>query len=82
MLGIVFCTDGIFPYQIGGMQRHSRKLIESLAKNEIQIVVVHPHNESIFNDFDNIVEYHVKGIDISKKYLIESYYYSKRVFDC
>lgn len=79
-LGVIFCTDGIFPYQIGGMQRHSRLLIEELSKFDVQIVVVHPHEgEKIFSN-SNIIEYSIRGIDKQKNYLKECYRYSKDVF--
>ena len=29
---VIFCTDGIFPHTVGGMQRHSRLLVEALAR--------------------------------------------------
>jgi len=81
-IDLVFCTDGIFPYAIGGMQRHSRLLIEELAKNQnIKIVAIHPHTgEKIFNS-KNIEEIAVDGVDINKNYLKECRYYSKRVYE-
>jgi glycosyltransferase involved in cell wall biosynthesis len=37
---VVFCTDGIFPHSVGGMQRHSRLLIEALAATgEVELTV-------------------------------------------
>jgi glycosyltransferase involved in cell wall biosynthesis len=81
-LGVVFCTDGIFPHQIGGMQRHSRLLIEELSNYDIDLIVIHPHKETtIFQDKKNIKEYSLEGINPNKNYLIESYNYSKKVFD-
>jgi glycosyltransferase involved in cell wall biosynthesis len=77
---IVFCTDGIFPHSIGGMQRHSKLLIEELAKDiELQIWVIHPHKESVFNN-ERINEIKIRGINSSNNYLIECYKYSKRVY--
>ncbi len=77
---IVFCTDGIFPLSIGGMQRHSKLLIEELAKDiELQIWVIHPHKESVFNN-ERINEIKIRGINSSNNYLIECYKYSKRVY--
>ena len=29
---VIFCTDGIFPHTVGGMQRHSRLLVEALVR--------------------------------------------------
>jgi glycosyltransferase involved in cell wall biosynthesis len=81
-LRIVFCTDGIFPHAVGGMQRHSKLLIEELAKDErIQLTVIHPHHgKQIFNDHHSIKEI---GIDQGKSsgiYLIDCYNYSKQVY--
>ncbi|HLP10808.1 MAG TPA: glycosyltransferase family 4 protein [Flavobacteriales bacterium] len=79
---VVVCTDGIFPHAVGGMQRHSRLLIENLAAlNTWKIIVIHPHPEKIFSSFTNIEEVNIKGIDPKKKYLRECYNYSKRVYN-
>ena len=44
-LKLVFCTDGIFPDTVGGMQKHSKLLIEAIAKmNVIDLIVIHPHH--------------------------------------
>lgn len=80
MIQVVFCTDGIFPHSVGGMQRHSRLLIEELVKSkEMDIVVIHPHEGNVFNDI-RIKEISLEGIDDSKLYLKECFKYSKRVF--
>lgn len=80
MIRVVFCTNGIFPYVVGGMQRHSRLLIEALSDySNIDIVVIHPHKETIFSQL-NIREITIKGMDSSQNYLLERYRYSKRVY--
>lgn len=79
---VIFCTDGIFPFQVGGMQRHSRLLIEHLAATqEAELVVIHPHAETVFEKGLGIKEEYIPGIDPSKLYLKECYRYSKRVMD-
>ena len=82
IINLVFCTDGIFPHAIGGMQRHSRLLIEALAKYpNINMVVIHPHkSEKIFHA-KNIKEISIDGIDVNKNYLKECNAYSKRVYE-
>jgi glycosyltransferase involved in cell wall biosynthesis len=81
MVNVVFCTDGIFPYAVGGMQRHSRLLIEQLAKSPtISITVLHPHKENVFTDLPNVKEIRIEPIDTSKNYLLECYKYSQRVY--
>lgn len=77
---VIFCTDGIFPFQVGGMQRHSRLLIEQLASTgEVELVVIHPHAEGVFEKALGIKEEPIQGIDPSRMYLKECYRYSKRV---
>jgi glycosyltransferase involved in cell wall biosynthesis len=78
---VIFCTDGIFPHEVGGMQRHSRLLIEYLAKSgKVNLVVIHPHSQKIFSENLGIIEEPVSPIDKSKNYLLECYRYSKRVY--
>jgi glycosyltransferase involved in cell wall biosynthesis len=78
---ICFATDGIFPHVVGGMQRHSRLLIEELAKDSsITLTVIHPSQEKLFSGFSNIKEYSIPPIDINKNYLSECYSYSKNVY--
>lgn len=80
-LEILFCTDGIFPHAIGGMQRHSRLLIEELAKDEkLKLIVLHPHQDKkIFSDFPAITEIALVPDKKTSHYLTNCYYYSKKV---
>lgn len=76
---IAFCTDGIYPFITGGMQKHSRLLIEALSKYEdLHITVLHPHTETIFNS-PQITEIKLAPISTDKNYLLETYRYSQRV---
>lgn len=77
---MIFCTDGIFPEAIGGMQRHSRLLIEALADEGVELVVIHPHDKEIF-DHDLISEERIPGIDESGTYLKECKAYSRRTIE-
>lgn len=79
---VVFCTDGVFPLQVGGMQRHSKLLPEALAETkEVALTVIHPHvGETLFDSKYNITEIAVTPINAEKNYLKESYAYSKRVY--
>lgn len=78
---VCFATDGIFPHVVGGMQRHSRQLIEELSKNpNITLTVIHPQGDKIFSSYPNIREYMVPSIDPEKNYLSECYNYSKKVY--
>lgn len=78
---VIFCTNGIYPCAVGGMQRHSRKLIETLADLGADLIVIHPHLEkTVFPGKPNIEEIAIQGIDVGKNYLIECFRYSRRVF--
>lgn len=39
---ILFLTDGLFPFQIGGMQKHSSVLVKLLSLRGINLTVIHP----------------------------------------
>jgi hypothetical protein len=73
-LKVVFCTDGVFPHVVGGMQKHSKLLIEEIARmNVVDLVVIHPHhNTKVFAPELNIKEH---GINRGKKYW--SYLYNE-----
>ncbi len=77
---LLFCTDGIFPHAIGGMQRHSSLLLEELARMQThEITVVHPHKERVFDASLGIreipLDYTIQG-----NYLKACHEYSKLVF--
>ena len=38
---LLFVTDGITPYVIGGMQRHSENLVRSLLKSNVHLTLIH-----------------------------------------
>lgn len=61
------------------MQKHSKLLIESLARSGgLDITVLHPHQQRVFTD-PSIKEFSIDPIDEKKNYLLECYHYSKRV---
>ncbi len=79
-LKVTICTDGVFPYAMGGMQRHSRLLAEHLARTgEVELTVIHPHDVQVFDPALGIKEVRVADIDKSKFYLRELWRYSERV---
>jgi glycosyltransferase involved in cell wall biosynthesis len=81
---LLFVTDGIFPHAVGGMQRHSRLLIEELSKiKELELIVIHPHDElKVFKDIDTIKEIGLKTIKTKNisEYFTNAYKYSKQVY--
>lgn len=79
-LKIAFCTDGIFPHTLGGMQRHSRLLVEELARrSDVDLEVIHPHAERVFEGSPGVAELRVEPQDSERMYLPECYRYSRRV---
>lgn len=48
-LNVLFITDGIFPFQIGGMQKHSAKMIQHIAPHLSNLMVIHPGGDG-FSD--------------------------------
>lgn len=45
---VALITDGIWPYVLGGMQKHSYYLCKYLAKNKVQVDLIH-FNQSTYN---------------------------------
>ena len=89
---IAIITDGIFPYVMGGMQKHSFYIVKYLAQNKINVDLFH-FNQSSYDidklEFFTIEEkqfIHSHVIDFPKTvqfpghYLYESYLYSKHIF--
>ncbi|MBK8845577.1 MAG: glycosyltransferase family 4 protein [Bacteroidetes bacterium] len=81
-LHIAFCTDGIFPLNVGGIQRHSRLLIEELArKYDLEISVIHPHTDKLVFNNPAIKEYDIDIKFNSKVYALNCARYSKTVLE-
>jgi len=76
---LLFCTDGIFPHAVGGMQKHSLLLIEQLVKfSEWEIIVVHPHNKNVMDPSWKVKEIAIP-FDFNGFYIWKQYQYSKKV---
>ena len=76
---LLFCTDGIFPHTVGGMQKHSLLLIEQLAKyGNWEIIVIHPHKEKVLAPEWNIKEIAIP-FDFNGFYIWKQYQYSKKI---
>ncbi len=88
---VALLTDGIYPYAIGGMQRHSYFLAKYLAQNNVFVRVYHCvfenreidiHNYFTADELKNIefIEINFNNkIKIPGYYILESYLYSKRI---
>ena len=91
---LILLTDGIYPYVIGGMQRHSYYLAKYLAKNGVYVDLYHTwqnkdvdiHQLAVFSE-DEKKFIHSIVIDFPKAgrlpghYLVESYQYSEKIFN-
>ena len=79
---VALCTDGVYPQMVGGMQRHSRLLAEHLSRRkEVELTVIHPHVQGIFEETLGINEVIVPPIDEDRTYLLELKRYSRHVAD-
>lgn len=78
-LHVAICTDGVFPLATGGMQRHSRLLVESLAQSgEVDLTVLHPHPIGQFEGLAHVREASLEPIHTGRLYLRELWRYSQR----
>lgn len=73
---VAICSDGVFPLAVGGIQRHTRLLVETLARRhpDLEIVVVHPHEgRRVFADSPNVREISVAPRPGKSQYMLECY---------
>lgn len=90
---IALLTDGIYPYVMGGMQKHSYYLAKYLAKNKIQVDLFH-FNQSALNIhalevFNEEEKKYIKSIvlefpklnNLPGHYVKESHRYSEIIFE-
>ena len=79
---IALATDGIFPESVGGMQRHSKFLIEGLSAlldEGSTLHVLHPHGKQLFPDLANVVEHSLVLENEHSIYLVRCHQYSRVV---
>lgn len=87
---IALLTDGIYPYVIGGMQKHSYFLAKYLARNKINVDLYHfksIDNHNLPNPFNADELLYIKTFEIDYPstiwfpghYLYKRYLYSKKV---
>ncbi|MDX2171602.1 MAG: glycosyltransferase family 4 protein [Bacteroidota bacterium] len=89
---IALITDGIWPYVLGGMQKHSYYLCKYLAQNKVQVDLVH-YNASNYDIaklefFTNEEKKYItpiiinfpKGLPFPGHYIYKSYKHSKLIF--
>lgn len=90
---IALLTDGIYPYRIGGMQTHSFYMAAYFARNKVAVDLYHPEIEtdqqsfmSCFSEEERecitvILVKEYKTIYFPGHYLLESYRYSKSIYE-
>lgn len=81
---VAICAACIFPESIGGIQRHSRMLVETLAARHpaLRLEVIHSHvGRQLFSDFKNVFEHTVSPRPERRNFLLETYELSGRMAD-
>ncbi len=91
---IALFTDGIHPYVVGGMQKHSYYLAKYLAKNDIYIDLYHciPYGQTLVKDLEGFTKKELsfirqfcfnfpKASRYPGHYIVRSYVYSKILYD-
>ncbi len=90
---IALITDGIWPYVLGGMQKHSFYLCKYLAQNKVNIDLVHFNNSNydinkleFFTDeekkyINSIIVNFPKSFPFPGHYIYNSYKHSKLIFE-
>lgn len=96
-LRMAIITDGIYPFMIGGMQKHSFNLTKHLVQLGIDVTLFHcvaledlPTHEQVLDAMGLQAKSNFKSValrfpqipHIPGHYLRESYLYSKKVFNC
>ena len=78
---VLFCSDGVFPTSVGGIQRHSRLLVEALGRRgACDLTVVLPdEGEPLFADVPNVREIRVPARPGRRQYILEVRDLSRRI---
>jgi glycosyltransferase involved in cell wall biosynthesis len=79
---VIVCSDGVYPAEFGGIQRHTRLLVEHVARrhHDIRVTVVHPHEgRRFFEGIENVGEVTVAPRPGRRQYLLECWELSTRV---
>lgn len=92
---IALLTDGIWPYRIGGMQKHSYYLVKYFAQNGVHVDLYHMNDSKydiakleFFTEEEKkyitpfVFTFPKKARYIPWHYLQESYLHSKMMYDC
>ncbi len=78
---VALCSDGVFPGTIGGIQRHTRLLVETMARiePEIRLTVLHTQGGGRqFPGLSNVEEVHIAPRPGRRQYMLECLKLSER----
>lgn len=90
---IALFTDGVFPYVIGGMQKHSFNLAKYFARNKVAVDLYHcnqsQYDISKLELFSEVEKKYIRSFvidfpsfgNLPGHYIRESFEYSRRIFD-
>ena len=79
---VAVCADGIYPAEVGGVQRHTRLLVEHIAKRhpDVRVTVVHSHPEHrFFAGCSSVREVPVASRPGRRTYVLECWELSGRI---
>lgn len=79
---VAICADGIYPVEVGGMQRHTRLLVEHIARRhpEVRVTVIHSHpDQRFFGGFPSVSEVPVAPRPGRRNYILECWDLSGRI---
>ena len=75
---IAIITDGIVPYVLGGMQRHSRNLVINFSKLGVNVTLFHCVNDKVLPSEEE-VNLSLFGKDVKKYIKVYSYYFPSSI---
>lgn len=91
---IALITDGIWPYVIGGMQKHSYYLCKYFAKNKIKVLLIHSASQTTeeitnLSCFSPEEKKYIQSVFIVKPpvkrfpghYIYQNWLYSKKIYE-
>lgn len=79
---VIVCSDGVYPAEFGGIQRHTRLLVEHVARRfpDVRLTVVHPHvGRCFFQGLGHVEEVTVAPRPGKRQYLVECWELSARI---
>jgi glycosyltransferase involved in cell wall biosynthesis len=86
---IAILSDGLFPIQLGGMQKHTTYLTSSLAAEGVDITLYHPHSKDSVAQVEQLNHSGIKAVSVSLPrsdkfpghYIRQAFQYSRDIFN-